>query len=60
MYMKTLANEDGQVGNEFASVETLWSQFENVMGKDESASKKAGGEEGAEQDYDDDNVKHEE
>lgn len=23
-----------QVGNEFSSVEALWSQFENVMGKD--------------------------
>ncbi|XWW93670.1 hypothetical protein V2A60_001605 [Cordyceps javanica] len=27
------------VGNEFSSVETLWSQFENVMGKDETAEK---------------------
>ncbi|OAA59303.1 DASH complex, subunit Dad1 [Cordyceps fumosorosea ARSEF 2679] len=27
------------VGNEFSSVETLWSQFENVMGKDETATK---------------------
>ncbi|CEJ85629.1 Putative DASH complex subunit Dad1 [[Torrubiella] hemipterigena] len=26
------------VGNEFASVETLWSQFENVMAKDPKAS----------------------
>jgi DASH complex subunit DAD1 len=26
-----------QVGNEFSSVEALWSQFENVMGKDEKA-----------------------
>ncbi|KAF1732581.1 DASH complex subunit DAD1 [Beauveria bassiana] len=26
------------VGNEFSSVETLWSQFENVMGKDEAAA----------------------
>jgi len=23
-----------QVGNEFSSVEALWSQFENVMGRD--------------------------
>ncbi|KAJ3473091.1 hypothetical protein NLG97_g10522 [Lecanicillium saksenae] len=29
------------VGNEFSSVETLWSQFENVMGKDETAEKQA-------------------
>ncbi|KAL6699010.1 DASH complex subunit Dad1 domain-containing protein [Trichoderma pleuroticola] len=27
------------VGNEFSSVEALWSQFENVMGKDEEANK---------------------
>jgi DASH complex subunit DAD1 len=26
-----------QVGNEFSSVEALWSQFENVMGKDDKA-----------------------
>ncbi|KAM0246350.1 hypothetical protein ACHAP5_004823 [Fusarium lateritium] len=25
------------VGNEFSSVEALWSQFENVMGKDSNA-----------------------
>jgi len=25
---------DIQVGNEFSSVEALWSQFENVMGRD--------------------------
>ncbi|OAQ73009.1 DASH complex subunit dad1 domain-containing protein [Pochonia chlamydosporia 170] len=25
-----------EVGNEFSSVEALWSQFENVMAKDES------------------------
>lgn len=25
----------GQVGNEFSSVEALWSQFENVMGNEE-------------------------
>lgn len=34
------------MGNEFSSVETLWSQFENVMGKDETADKQG---EGAEQ-----------
>jgi hypothetical protein len=27
----------GQVGNEFSSVEALWSQFENVMAKDPDA-----------------------
>jgi DASH complex subunit DAD1 len=26
-----------QVGNEFSSVEALWSQFENVMAKDPDA-----------------------
>ncbi|EJP68260.1 DASH complex subunit Dad1 [Beauveria bassiana ARSEF 2860] len=30
------------VGNEFSSVETLWSQFENVMGKDEAAARQSG------------------
>ncbi|ATY63893.1 DASH complex subunit [Cordyceps militaris] len=36
------------VGNEFSSVETLWSQFENVMGKDETAEKQPENEEEAE------------
>lgn len=27
-----------QVGNEFSSVEALWSQFENVMAKDPEAT----------------------
>lgn len=27
----------GQVGNEFSSVEALWSQFENVMDKEGEA-----------------------
>ncbi|KAJ4016903.1 Dolichyl-diphosphooligosaccharide-protein glycosyltransferase subunit dad1 [Fusarium irregulare] len=30
------------VGNEFSSVEALWSQFENVMGKDEKAEGETG------------------
>ncbi|KFA66147.1 hypothetical protein S40285_03383 [Stachybotrys chlorohalonatus IBT 40285] len=29
------------VGNEFSSVEALWSQFENVMAKEEDAGKQA-------------------
>ncbi|KAM0257856.1 hypothetical protein ACHAQJ_004160 [Trichoderma viride] len=29
------------VGNEFSSVEALWSQFENVMAKDEDSNKAA-------------------
>ncbi|OAR00932.1 hypothetical protein LLEC1_06311 [Akanthomyces lecanii] len=33
------------VGNEFSSVETLWSQFENVMGKDETAERQGEGDE---------------
>jgi DASH complex subunit DAD1 len=30
-----------QVGNEFSSVEALWSQFENVMAKDPDAETEA-------------------
>ncbi|KAI1826851.1 DASH complex subunit Dad1-domain-containing protein [Xylaria intraflava] len=33
------------VGNEFSSVEALWSQFENVMAKDEDTKQEAAGEE---------------
>ncbi|KAM4059985.1 DASH complex subunit dad1 domain-containing protein [Hirsutella rhossiliensis] len=29
------------VGNEFSSVEALWSQFENVMAKDDEAANKS-------------------
>ncbi|ESZ92027.1 aldehyde dehydrogenase [Sclerotinia borealis F-4128] len=32
-----LLGEIAIVGNEFSSVEALWSQFENVMAKDESS-----------------------
>ncbi|KAI1260741.1 DASH complex subunit Dad1-domain-containing protein [Xylariaceae sp. FL1019] len=32
------------VGNEFSSVEALWSQFEGVMAKDESETKTGSGE----------------
>ena len=35
-----------QVGNEFSSVEALWSQFENVMAKDPDAEPEGQGEEG--------------
>lgn len=31
------------VGNEFASVEALWSTFENVMGKEEGDQEQAAG-----------------
>ncbi|KAF2273054.1 uncharacterized protein EI97DRAFT_445327 [Westerdykella ornata] len=34
------------VGNEFAPVEALWSQFENVMGRDPGAAEQEGGETG--------------
>lgn len=34
------------VGNEFSSVEALWSQFENVMAKDNEAAKQGGQQEG--------------
>lgn len=43
------ANRD-KVGNEFGSVEALWSQFENFMGRSEEEGKDAGSaprEEGA-------------
>ncbi|KAF2121399.1 DASH complex subunit Dad1-domain-containing protein [Lophiotrema nucula] len=32
------------VGNEFAPVEALWSQFENVMAKDQDTEQREGGE----------------
>jgi len=46
------------VGNEFSSVEALWSSFENVMAKDPDAeAEKTAGEEGREaNDGDDDTV----
>ncbi|KKP01224.1 hypothetical protein THAR02_06662 [Trichoderma harzianum] len=36
---EALVGDIAEVGNEFSSVEALWSQFENVMGKDEEANK---------------------
>jgi DASH complex subunit DAD1 len=44
------ANSGVKVGNEFSSVEALWSQFENVMAKDPDAEAEAqhGEEEGEE------------
>jgi len=33
------------VGNEFSSVEALWSQFENVMAKDPDAEQETNGNE---------------
>ena len=48
-----------QVGNEFGSVEALWSQFENVMAKDSERAEEGkdvgdGLEEGAEKDMEQD------
>ncbi|KAJ0302199.1 hypothetical protein COL516b_007250 [Colletotrichum fioriniae] len=36
-----------QVGNEFSSVEALWSQFENVMAKEPEENKQGDTEEGS-------------
>lgn len=40
------------MGNEFSSVEALWSTFENVMGKEDEGTEGAGGSEGNEGDED--------
>ena len=42
-----------QVGNEFSSVEALWSTFENVMAKDPNAEAQNAGEEGKEEQEED-------
>lgn len=42
-----------QIGNEFASVEALWSQFENVMGKESDDGAKEGNEDETLQGQDD-------
>ena len=42
-----------QVGNEFSSVEALWSQFENVMAKEEEQGQGRGAETQQQQDEDD-------
>ncbi|KAL7912706.1 DASH complex subunit Dad1 domain-containing protein [Trichoderma velutinum] len=44
------------VGNEFSSVEALWSQFENVMGKDEEANKQSEQQDAAKHDNDDETM----
>ncbi len=46
------------MGNEFSSVEALWSQFENVMAKDEGEAEVKG--EGEEEHEEDRRVKSEE
>lgn len=46
-----------QVGNEFSSVEALWSQFENVMAKDPDADDQVPeDEEGEERNTEDETV----
>ena len=48
--MRSFTYDVTQVGNEFGSVEALWSQFENVMAKDgENGDNKEGSEEREEQ-----------
>ncbi|KAH0525417.1 hypothetical protein TsFJ059_007789 [Trichoderma semiorbis] len=47
------------VGNEFSSVEALWSQFENVMGKDEEANKQTEQQDAAKHNDDDDETMQE-
>ncbi|OPB42507.1 DASH complex subunit DAD1 [Trichoderma guizhouense] len=44
------------VGNEFSSVEALWSQFENVMGKDEEANKQTEQQDAAKHNDDDETM----
>ncbi|KAH8131387.1 hypothetical protein ACSS6W_001845 [Trichoderma asperelloides] len=47
------------VGNEFSSVEALWSQFENVMAKDEDSSNKAADHQGDETQAEEEETRHE-
>ncbi|KAL6832352.1 DASH complex subunit Dad1 domain-containing protein [Trichoderma camerunense] len=47
------------VGNEFSSVEALWSQFENVMGKDEESNKQTEQQDAAKHNDDDDETMQE-
>jgi len=42
------------VGNEFGSVEALWSQFENVMAKGPDEGKEGGDEDGEDDEGDED------
>nr|WNZ75321.1 Dolichyl-diphosphooligosaccharide-protein glycosyltransferase subunit dad1 [Trichoderma harzianum] len=44
------------VGNEFSSVEALWSQFENVMGKDEESNKQTEQQDAAKHNDDDETM----
>ena len=47
-----MLTRNGQVGNEFSSVEALWSQFENVMAKDPEEAKPKDEDEDADADAD--------
>ena len=42
-YISPILTSSAQVGNEFGSVEALWSQFENFMGPPEEESEEAAG-----------------
>lgn len=63
MLLSTCTDERGctQVGNEFSSVEALWSQFENVMAKEEEgAGTGEGQQQQQQQQQDQDQDRHEE
>ncbi|GFP54176.1 hypothetical protein TASIC1_0003055400 [Trichoderma asperellum] len=56
---EVLIGDIAQVGNEFSSVEALWSQFENVMAKDEDSSNKAADHQGDETQAEEEETRHE-
>lgn len=47
------------MGNEFSSVEALWSTFENIMGKEDEAEGAGAGKDGQNTDKSDGGVEHE-
>ncbi|KAK4067933.1 hypothetical protein Trihar35433_6493 [Trichoderma harzianum] len=56
---EALVGDIAEVGNEFSSVEALWSQFENVMGKDEEANKQTEQQDAAKHNDDNDETMQE-
>ncbi|KAM0465073.1 hypothetical protein ACHAPV_002068 [Trichoderma viride] len=57
---EVLVGDIAEVGNEFSSVEALWSQFENVMAKDEDGNNKAAAEhQGDETQAEEEETRHE-
>lgn len=58
--MRLVANKRCQVGNEFGSIEALWSQFENVMAKDPDAEREQNGtaDESNENETEPDGIEH--